>query len=86
MMSGRSLLPIWSQRHEPVQLARVVADTSLIFAALIPWNMLAILCSTVMGVPVESYAPYAVFLWTLPLLTLLHSRIRGRKASASLVP
>ncbi|WP_155837387.1 Na+/H+ antiporter NhaC family protein [Aneurinibacillus terranovensis] len=51
-------------------MSRVVADTSLVFAGLVPWNMLAILCSTVIGIPTVQYLPYAVFLWLLPLLTV----------------
>lgn len=73
MMSGRSLLPFWEERFPRSQLARVVADTSLILAAMIPWNMLAIVCGTIVGVPVEQYVGYAPFLWALPLCTLIWS-------------
>lgn len=73
MMSGRSLLPFWEERFPRSQLARVVADSSLILAAMIPWNMLAIVCGTIVGVPVEQYISYAPFLWALPLCTLIWS-------------
>jgi NhaC family Na+:H+ antiporter len=73
MMSGRSLLPFWEERFPRSQLARVVADSSLILAAMIPWNMLAIVCGTIVGVPVEQYFGYAPFLWALPLCTLIWS-------------
>ncbi|MBP1961334.1 Na+/H+ antiporter NhaC family protein [Paenibacillus aceris] len=80
MMSGRSLLPFWEERFPRTQLARVVADSSLILAAMIPWNMLAIVCGTIVGVPVEHYMAYASFLWALPLCTLIWSYgWRGRK-------
>ncbi|NOV03361.1 Na+/H+ antiporter NhaC family protein [Paenibacillus planticolens] len=81
MMSGRSLLPFWEERFPRSQLARVVADSSLILAAMIPWNMLAIVCGTIVGVPVEHYVGYAPFLWALPLCTLVWSyawRSRGK--------
>jgi NhaC family Na+:H+ antiporter len=78
MMSGRNMLPVWTERFPREQLARVVADTSLIFAAMVPWNMLAILCSTIIGVPVHHYVPYAVFLWALPLFTIVVSIFRDR--------
>ncbi|MZQ81780.1 sodium:proton antiporter [Paenibacillus sp. 5J-6] len=73
MMSGRSLLPFWEERFPRSQLARVVADSSLILAAMIPWNMLAIVCGTIVGVPVEQYVSYAPFLWALPICTLIWS-------------
>lgn len=73
MMSGRSLLPFWEVRFPRSQLARVVADSSLILAAMIPWNMLAIVCGTIVGVPVERYVSYAPFLWALPLCTFIWS-------------
>ncbi|MEX2462328.1 MAG: Na+/H+ antiporter NhaC family protein [Paenibacillaceae bacterium] len=70
MMSGRNILPVWSTRFRNEHLARVVADAPLVLAALVPWNMIAILCGTIVGVPVEQYMRYAIFLWILPLLTL----------------
>lgn len=73
MISGRNLLPFWSKRFQRQELARVIADSTHIFAGLIPWNMLAILCSTVLGITVIDYLPYAVFLWSLPFLTVILS-------------
>jgi NhaC family Na+:H+ antiporter len=46
---------------------------------MVPWNLLAILNATIIGVPVESYLLFAVFLWTLPIYTLILSFILGRK-------
>lgn len=83
MMSGRSVLPLWTARFPPEQLSRIVADTALVFAALIPWNMLAVLCATILNMPVHQYALFAVFLWILPLCTWLVSFLRGRKQSAA---
>jgi NhaC family Na+:H+ antiporter len=73
MMTGRSLLSFWEESFPRSQLARVVADSSLILAAMIPWNMLAIVCGTIVGVPVLAYVGYAPFLWALPICTLLWS-------------
>jgi Na+:H+ antiporter, NhaC family len=75
MMTGRNILPVWSQRFRNEHLSRVVADAPLVLAALVPWNLIAILCGTIIGVPVEQYERYAVFLWILPLLTLITSFI-----------
>ncbi|NRF92687.1 sodium:proton antiporter [Paenibacillus frigoriresistens] len=85
MMTGRSLKPFWEERFPRSQLARVVADSSLILAAMIPWNMLAIVCGTIVGVPVLAYVGYAPFLWALPVCTLLWSlwwRDRGSLRSS----
>jgi Na+:H+ antiporter, NhaC family len=78
MMSGRNLLPIWTKRLPQEQLSRVVADTSAVIAGLVPWNLIAILCSTILAVPVEQFVPFSIFLWSLPLLTLAVSA-RGFK-------
>ncbi len=78
MISGRNLLPFWTKRFRPEDLARVIADSVHIFAGMIPWNMLAILCSTVIGVPVADYLPYAVFLWSMPILTTILSYIKTK--------
>ncbi|WP_040952782.1 Na+/H+ antiporter NhaC family protein [Gorillibacterium massiliense] len=85
MMTGRSLLPFWEERFPRSQLARVVADSSLILPGLVPWNMLAILCGTISGVSVERYVPYAPFLWALPLCTLVWS-LRWKKPSSLAKP
>jgi NhaC family Na+:H+ antiporter len=83
MMTGRNLLPLWEQRFPKGHLSRVIADAPLIFAPMVPWNLLAILCATIIGVSVESYALFAVFLWTLPLYTLVLSYLFDRKSSRS---
>jgi NhaC family Na+:H+ antiporter len=75
MMTGRNLLPVWRMRFRIEHLSRVVGDSPMVMAALVPWNLLAILCGAIIGVPPEQYAPYAVFLWILPLLTLSGSYV-----------
>jgi Na+:H+ antiporter, NhaC family len=79
MISGRNFLPIWTIRFKSSQLSRVIADSCLVFAGLVPWNMLAILCSTILGVPVLSYLPYAIFLLILPFITILFSYYECKK-------
>jgi len=79
MMTARSLGAVWTERFPREHLARVTADSSLLLAALVPWNMIAVLCSTIVGVPLERYAPYALFLWLPPLLTLAWSTWRGAR-------
>lgn len=78
LMSGRNLLPLWERRFERADLARVISDTSAVFAAAIPWNMFASVCGAIIGVPPERYLPASVFLWSLPAFTLLRSAYLDR--------
>ncbi|TCZ72321.1 sodium:proton antiporter [Paenibacillus albiflavus] len=77
MMTGRNLLPLWEKRYPKGHLSRIVADGPLVFAPLVPWNLITILCATILGVPWEQYIVFTVFLWSLPLLTLLVSWYKG---------
>lgn len=70
IVTGRSFLSYWSEKYSKEELARVMGDTTL-FAALIPWNALALMSSTVISVSLLSYLPYAIFLWLPPILTIL---------------
>lgn len=78
MLSAINLKPLWQERFPLEKLARLVADSSLVLAGLVPWNMLAILCTTILGVDTLAYLPYAVFLWLLPILTIGLSLIEER--------
>lgn len=83
MMSGRNLLPSWRKTFTPEQLNRVVSDTTLLFAPLVPWNLLALLCATILGVDVLAFLPYAVFLWTVPIATVAVSTVYDWKKKRS---
>ncbi|MFE8700507.1 Na+/H+ antiporter NhaC family protein [Cytobacillus sp. FJAT-54145] len=83
ILTGRSFLNHWSTKHTTGQLARVMGDSTMLFPGMIPWSVLAIMCSTIVGVPFLEYLPYAVFLWILPVLTVLSS-IAGNSRSQKL--
>ncbi|SDO23809.1 Na+/H+ antiporter NhaC family protein [Alkalicoccus daliensis] len=70
LLMGRSLLPHWKKHFHQKYLSRILADSTVMFAGLVPWSLLAILCSTIVGVPVLYYLPFAVFLWIMPIITL----------------
>lgn len=76
ILTGRTFLPHWSKKQSKQELARVMADSTMIFPGMIPWSVLAIMCSTIIGVPIITYLPYAIFLWILPILTILVSVIK----------
>lgn len=70
MISAGTLAEVWSRRHPRAELARIVADSGLVFAGIVPWNLLALLCGSILGISPLVYLPYAAFLWLMPLLTL----------------
>ncbi|MDG5789834.1 Na+/H+ antiporter NhaC family protein [Evansella sp. AB-P1] len=73
ILTGRTLLPHWKAYFSKEDLARILADSTVVFAGLVPWSLLAILCSTIIGVPVLNYAPFALFLIVQPFITWLYS-------------
>ncbi|MBC8747619.1 MULTISPECIES: Na+/H+ antiporter NhaC [Paraburkholderia] len=54
----------------PVVLSRAVGDTATPTGALIPWNSCGAYMAATLGVATLSYAPYAVFCFVSPLLTV----------------
>ena len=79
ILTGRSLLPHWKKHHSEEDLSRVMADSTMLFPGMIPWSVLAIMSSTIVGVPVFSYLSYAIFLWVLPIITIIWSIIEQAK-------
>lgn len=75
ILTGRTFMKDWERYLSKIQLARVMADSSMLFAGIIPWSVLAIMCSTILRIPLIEYLPFAIFLWVLPLITLLISYI-----------
>lgn len=55
---------------EPIVLSRAVGDAATPTGALIPWNSCGAYMAVTLGVGTLSYAPYAVFCFVSPLLTL----------------
>jgi Na+:H+ antiporter, NhaC family len=73
ILTGRSFLPHWTSKYGKEELARVMGDTTMLFPGMVPWSVLAIMCSTIVGIPIIEYLPYSIFLWLLPFLTLIVS-------------
>ncbi len=81
ILTGRSFLPHWSRKYGKEELARVMGDSTMLFPGVVPWSVLAIMCSTIVGIPILDYLPYALFLWILPVLTIVVSLVKQvRKA------
>jgi NhaC family Na+:H+ antiporter len=55
---------------DPVTLSRAVGDSGTVTGALIPWNSCGAYMAAALGVATFSYAPFAVFCWLSPLVTI----------------
>jgi len=62
-------------------LSRTLEDGGTVTSVLIPWNSCGMTQSTVLGVATLAYAPYAIFCWISPLMTMLVSALPHKKAS-----
>lgn len=56
----------------PTNLSRLAADSGTVTSALVPWNSCGAFMSAALGVPALAYAPYAIFNWASPLLSILY--------------
>lgn len=64
----------------PVMISRTVGDSGTVTGALIPWNSCGAYMAATLGVATFSYAPYAVFCWLSPLVTIAFAFFRIRLA------
>jgi NhaC family Na+:H+ antiporter len=76
ILTGRSFLKHWSLKYSKKELARVMADSTMLFPGIVPWSVLTIMCSTITRVSVSDYFIYAIFVWVLPLFTICLSVYR----------
>ncbi|ADH98529.1 Na+/H+ antiporter NhaC family protein [Salisediminibacterium selenitireducens] len=77
IVTARSLLPHWNAHFSPQALGRVLADSTVVFAGIVPWSLLAILNSSILGIPVLHYIPFAFFLLLSPAVTILWSTVKS---------
>jgi Na+:H+ antiporter, NhaC family len=70
ILTGRSFLDYWSSKYSKEELARVMADSTMLFPGIVPWSVLTIMCSAITGVSIFDYFYYAIFLWILPIFTI----------------
>jgi Na+:H+ antiporter, NhaC family len=73
ILTGRSFLGHWQKHYGNEELSRIMADSTMLFPGMIPWSILAMMCSIITGVPMIAYLPYAIFLWVLPIITITFS-------------
>lgn len=68
---------------DSVVLTRTVSASATPTSALIPWNSCGAYMSATLGVGTLSYAPYAVFNYTMPILAILLVRQRFQSVRAA---
>lgn len=56
----------------PQNLSRLAADSGTVTSPLVPWNSCGAFMGAVLGVSTLKYAPYAVFCWASPLLSVIY--------------
>ena len=56
----------------PTNLSRLAADSATVTSPLVPWNSCGAFMGATLGVPTLLYAPYAIFCWASPLLSVLY--------------
>ena len=54
----------------PENLSRTLEDAGTVTSVLIPWNTCGVAQSGILGVATLAYAPYCIFNWVSPLMTL----------------
>lgn len=85
ILTGRSFLSHWASKYSKEELARIMGDSTMLFPGIVPWSVLTIMCSTIMGVSIFEYFSYAIFLWAPPLLTIGVSMLKAGKGKRKLL-
>ena len=71
VLPGRMFKHAFADRGlAPVGLSRSVGDTAIATSALIPWNSCGAFLAGTLGVATWSYAPFAIFCFVSPIITV----------------
>lgn len=82
LITGKQFSPTYDKHGvERNQLALSIADFGVITVPVIPWNINAIVVTTVTGFDSFRYIPYAYLCFLLPLVSLIYSIFQNRKYS-----
>lgn len=70
MATGSYFSPKFDELHITRRsLCHIISDNGIILSPLIPWNVNAMMASSVTGVATLAYVPYAILCWLLSLFT-----------------
>ncbi len=71
VVPGKMFQKAYQKRNlAPENLSRTLEDSGTVTSVLIPWNTCGAYQSSVLGVSVLDYLPYAIFNWISPFVTL----------------
>lgn len=65
-------------------LSRTLEDGGTVTSVLVPWNSCGMTQSTVLGVATMAYAPYAIFCWLSPIMTIFVSALPHKENTESI--
>jgi NhaC family Na+:H+ antiporter len=72
VVPGRMYSKLYRERgYKPELLSRTLEDSGTVTSVLIPWNTCGATQSSVLGVPVLTYVPYAFFNLLSPIMSIL---------------
>ncbi|MRX71512.1 Na+/H+ antiporter NhaC [Bacillus lacus] len=84
LIPGQSLLPVYDKLSVDKKfLSRSLEDAGTLMNPLIPWGVSGAFFSQSLGVSVIDYLPYAIFLYTAPLFSILFGFLPDKRRSAS---
>ncbi len=86
LMSGNTLLPQFEARGiGRREVLQIIADSSELISSVIPWNLVGLQASAIIGVATLQFAPYASFVYFALILSiaLTWRRIRVQMARIS---
>lgn len=73
IVPGRAYLGTFRRmRISPSVLSRTLEDGGTIASSFLPWSLTAVFIATTLRVPTTTYAPYAFFLYIVPLLSIIY--------------
>lgn len=73
LLTGKTLKPVYDKLNlEPKNLSRTLEDAGTVINALVPWGVSGVFVSSMLGVEVIAYTPFAVFCYASLLLTLFY--------------
>lgn len=72
VLTGRMYAPAYRERRlAPENLSRVTEDAGTVIDPLVPWGSGGAYQTATLGVPTLLYAPFALFCWISPIVTIL---------------
>lgn len=84
LVVGGLVRDAYRERALPPQLlSRSLEDSVTITEVLMPWTVSAVFMAGTLGVPTVAYAPWTVFCWMGPLLSLTLAAARPRRGPSS---